>query len=248
MSGFDLELEDEPPVCPDEDSALVERIRPLQHVQPTPALGEEPVRPSRPRQPGLPPEADDVEGGWCGAVATERSDGPRPPLTGPRGPLLGADEPVLRLQHMQQQVRGAMQALAACDAQLCAHLEDAATSDIEHRLKKQTVQLSAQLAESNAETAQLRREVARLRGVRRELALLSTGSLHSLQQELSGSLQDLQQELGARTKCCICREMERQVLLWPCQHLALCHSCAQSTTQCPLCSRDIDRFEPVCVA
>lgn len=332
---------DDPPVCPDENSPLVERIRPLQHVQPTPALGV-PLRfrrhgsapppgvdargrtdgggwcgsvalerrcnyspsgfPRPPRSsshafgahgPGagavgagasassssrdtnhhLSPlhlaQPEDGEGdvGWCGSVATERSDGPRPPLTGPRTLLGGGGgsslvvtasggvEPSapdsargLRLQSVKHELRVAMQSLVACDVQLCAHLVDRARGDADVRARRDAASLRGRLAESRADAARLRRDLQRLKGSRQELNSMPTGTLHALQQELSTALQNVNEELEARTKCCVCREVERQVVLQPCRHLALCSGCARRVTRCPLCRRDIERFEAVSVA
>merc|ERR1712059_87291 len=95
--------------------------------------------------------------------------------------------------------------------------------------------LAAELAEARADASQMRRELQQLRGAPEELAALSTAMLHSLQQEISMSLRNVHCELEARTKCCICREVERQVLLRPCQHLALCNACARRVDRCPLC-------------
>jgi len=250
------EGEDEPPVCPDEDSALVERIRPLQHVQPTPQHGD-----LHRWRKAL--ETDDPDGaGWCGSVATERSDGPRPPLTGPRtllggGVAVGSMESAvlttqnatgIRLQHARQQLRTALQALATCDAQICGQIEDLRRRDTDAQAKKEVAALVAELGELRAEALQLRRELQRLKGVPEELTTLPTGVLHSLQQELSQALRNIHGELESRTKCCVCREVERQVLLRPCQHLALCNACARRIDKCPLCRRGIDRYEVVCVA
>lgn len=333
-------LADDPPVCPDENSPLVERIRPLQYVQPTPALGV-PVRfrrhgsapppgvDARSRADGggwcgsvalerrcnysplgfpLPPpssiealrehgagtraaegsgaasssrdtnlnlsplhlaqlEDGDGDGGWCGSVATERSDGPRPPLTGPRTLLGGGGgsslvvtasggvEPSapdsargLRLQSVQHQLRVAMQSLVACDVQLCAHLVDRGRRDGDVRARREVAALQGRLAEARADAARLRRDLQRLKGSRQELSSMPTGALHALQQELSVALQSVNEELEARTKCCVCRDVERQVVLQPCRHLALCAGCARRVTRCPLCRRDIDRFEAVSVA
>lgn len=249
------ESEDEPPVCPDEDSALVERIRPLQHVQPTPALGEAAFW----RHAAKALEVDDPDGGWCGSVATERSDGPRPPLTGPRTLLGGTSssgDPQghadgsqgMRLQVARQHVRTALQALASCDLQLRSHMEEQRRRDADIQARKEVATLSAELAEVRAEASQFRRELHRLRGIPEELASLPTGVLHNLQQDLSTSLRNVHAELETRTKCCVCREVERQVLLRPCQHLALCSGCARRVDRCPLCRRGIDRYEVVCVA
>mmetsp|Transcript_98374 Transcript_98374/g.228120 ORF Transcript_98374/g.228120 Transcript_98374/m.228120 type:complete len:358 (-) Transcript_98374:127-1200(-) len=235
----------EPLVCPDEDSALVQRIRPLQRVVPTPEADSW-------QQAAKALEVDDRESGWNGPVAIERSDGPRPPLTGPRS-LVGAfpgylELPVRqevvqtsKLDDVRQQLRSALLTLEECDLQ--QRLRDG-----ECAARREAVQRTAELAEARAEALQLRRELLRLRGRPAELAALPIGSLHSLQQELSTSLLNVQSELESRTKCCICREVERQVLLLPCQHLALCSACSRRVDRCPLCRANIERCEVVVVA
>jgi len=107
---------------------------------------------------------------------------------------------------------------------------------------------SCELQEAQAEVLHLRRELSRLRGSPEELSVLSTGSLHQLQQDLSVALRSVHCELEARMKCCVCRETERQVVLRPCQHLALCNACARRVDRCPLCRSSIERYEVVCVA
>merc|ERR1712151_642812 len=114
--------------------------------------------------------------------------------------------------------------------------------------RKEASALAAELAETRVEIEQLRRELNRLRGAPEELTTLPTSMLHSLHEKLSAALWNVHAELEARTKCCICREVERQVLLRPCQHLALCNACARRVDKCPLCRSNIERYEVVCVA
>jgi len=279
--------EDEPPVCPDEDSALVQRIRPMQQVQPTPSWGETDTW----HQAAKALEIDDRDSGWNGRVAIERSDGPRPPLTGPRVPpgggpgLLGATGsgfsasatgyyplapgaggggrrsnsrsgscspgPGLRdskLDHARRQLQTAMQALEACDMHVRAHVEDLRQAEAEARARQEADLRASELEELKAEVGQLKRDLLRMRGVPKELGIMEMSSLHQLQQDLSESLRSVHGELEARAKCCVCREVERQVLLRPCQHLALCHGCARRVDRCPLCRSNIERYEAVCVA
>lgn len=152
------------------------------------------------------------------------------------------------MQSVQHQLRVAMQSLVACDVQLCAHLVDRGRRDGDVRARRDVAALQGRLAEARADAARLRREMQRLKGSRQELNSMPTGALHALQQELSVALQNVNEELEARTKCCVCRDVERQVVLQPCRHLALCGGCARRVTRCPLCRRDIDRFEAVSVA
>lgn len=35
--------------------------------------------------------------------------------------------------------------------------------------------------------------------------------------------------------CCVCFEHERNVLLQPCAHLALCATCGEKVAACPIC-------------
>merc|ERR1712194_356827 len=127
-------------------------------------------------------------------------------------------------------------------------MEDARRWESDVQAKKEATVLAQEISELRAESSQLRRELQRLRGAPEELASLPTSVLHTLQQELSHALRNVHGELESRTKCCICREEERQVLLRPCQHLALCNACARRVDRCPLCRRRIDRYEVVCVA
>jgi len=263
--------EDEPPVCPDEDSALVQRIRPMQQVQPTPIFGEADTW----HKAAKALEIDDRDSGWNGPVAIERSDGPRPPLTGPRvlpggGPgLLGATGSGLfggtssgggsssstspapmdsKLENARRQLRTALQALESCDSQVRGHMEDVKQRGLDTRAQREAAVRATEISELRAEACQLKRELLRLRGEPQELATMHTSALHQLQQELSTALQSVHGELEGRAKCCVCREVERQVLLRPCQHLALCNSCARRVDRCPLCRSSIERYEAVCVA
>merc|ERR1712039_1101210 len=113
---------------------------------------------------------------------------------------------------------------------------------------KEVASLAAELGDARVEMGQLRRELQRLRGVPEELAALPTSMLHTLHETLSAALRNVHAELESRTKCCVCREVERKVLLRPCQHLALCNACARRVDKCPLCRSNIERYEVVCVA
>jgi len=290
-------------VCPEEDSALVQRIRPMQQVQPTPGLGETDSW----HKAAKALEIDDRDIGWHGPVAIERSDGPRPPLTGPAGPraLLGGGPGLLgatgsggassssnaalplpaalppvgdsgatpgdascaagaawgasvawrgtaceasKLEGARQHLRTALRAIEACDSHVRDHASDHRRRSSEAQLQRAAALQEAALEEARTEAAQLRRDLLRLRGDPQELAALPTGALHQLQQELSAALRSVHGELEARAKCCVCREVERQVLLRPCQHLALCRACARRVDRCPLCRTTVESFDAVCVA
>lgn len=260
----DLE-EEEPLVCPDEDSAVAPRLRrphaaSLSEALPPPhqPTGEAILQPHDQveswNQAARALEVDDRDSGWNGPVAIERSDGPRPPLTVPRslgGPPGSTDSPprqefpnLKQIENVRQHMRSALLALEDLDpsASQGARLREGSARRQEHAVR------AAELTEARAEACQLRRELQRLRGRPSEIALLPTNALHSLQQELSTALTNVHNELEGRTKCCICREVERQVLLLPCQHLALCSACSRRVDRCPLCRSPIERYEVVVVA
>merc|ERR1712139_185612 len=104
---------------------------------------------------------------------------------------------------------------------------------------------ATEAAEARADAESLRRELQRLRGLPRELAPLNNNDLHALQQELSEALRNVHNELENRTKCCVCRSQEREVVLQPCMHLVLCRGCALRVTLCPLCRRKIETHNTV---
>ena len=41
--------------------------------------------------------------------------------------------------------------------------------------------------------------------------------------------------------CCVCFERERNVLLQPCAHLAICSVCAEQVGGCPICRQKITK-------
>jgi len=140
-----------------------------------------------------------------------------------------------------------MQAIESCDVQVRGHMEAQRFHDEDASLVILAT-LTTELAEARNEAAQLRREVQRFRGMPEDLSALSTGGLHTLQQELSQALRNVHGELESRTKCCVCREAERQVLLRPCQHFALCSDCAGRLSKCPLCRSTVECYETICVS
>lgn len=192
------------------------------------------------------PHTDVDEGDWGGSVAAERPDGfqpGRPPFgEGCTGASPGLDDNAkVPLNAAQLQLQVAMRALRGCETQLLrAQSEDE---------KLREVKLQAQRAqEAKEELARLRQDLQRLKGLPRELASLSNTDLHTLQQELSTALRNVHIELENRTKCCVCRSEEREVLLLPCNHLALCRGCANRVSSCPLCRQQIQGSTSVKVA
>merc|ERR1712039_316371 len=153
-----------------------------------------------------------------------------------------------RLGGARQSLRTAIRALQTCDSGVRSVMEKQQRQKLDSNARKEAATLVEELGDARAELAQLKRELQRLRGVPEELTALPTSMLHSLHEKLCGSLRNAQVELESRTKCCICREVERQVLLRPCQHLALCNACARRVDKCPLCRSNIERYEVVCVA
>ncbi|CAE8599437.1 unnamed protein product, partial [Polarella glacialis] len=104
-----------------------------------------------------------------------------------------------------------------------ANLTSAAESDVQlRRDRAESATFAAKLAQVRAETEDARRELQRLRGLPRELSLLPGVQLQRLQEEISESLRRVQSELEQRSRCCSCGSREREVVLHPCMHLALC--------------------------
>lgn len=205
------------------------------------------VEPSR---ASTSPKPEQDEGDWSGRVAAERPEGPLldrlpPSEVQPRGTaqLRSTLPDTSALPAARLQLSVAMQALEVCEAQL----RHAAETDSKLRRVAQQ-DFAAEAAEARAEVEQLRRELQRLRGLPRELSLLSNNELHVLQQELSEALHNVHYELESRTKCCVCRVQEREVVLHPCMHLVLCRSCTMRVTSCPLCRSPIETHASVRVA
>ncbi|XP_019731385.1 putative E3 ubiquitin-protein ligase UNKL isoform X1 [Hippocampus comes] len=74
-----------------------------------------------------------------------------------------------------------------------------------------------------------------------ELEQLSLSKLHSLKNQLRNDL-DLIDGVIYRLqskKCVVCQKHDRCVVLQPCQHYALCESCAASKAECPYCRTKI---------
>lgn len=196
------------------------------------------------------------EGDWSGRVAAERPEGPLldrlpPSDMQPRGGAQGAPRQLACLDSMhglptaRWQLNIAMQALEVCETQLRR------ASDSEQQAQTNSQDFKALLAETveaRTEAENLRRDLQRRRGLPRELTLLSNNDLHVLQQELSEALRNVHAELENRTKCCVCRNQDREVVLQPCMHLVLCRGCALRVTSCPLCRRHIETHASVRVA
>jgi len=142
----------------------------------------------------------------------------------------------------RRQLSTAMQALKNVDQQLRR------VGEGDQQLRRAAQAAATDAADARAETEGLRREVQKLKGVPRELTLLSNDQLHALQQDLSESMRNVNAELESRSKCCICRFQEREVVLEPCMHLVLCRACALRVAVCPVCRREIQSAASVRVA
>ncbi|CAK0807066.1 unnamed protein product, partial [Prorocentrum cordatum] len=134
--------------------------------------------------------------------------------------------------------RAAVEALSAAHSALDASLRGTESSGAEPAAAAAACD-AARLAAAQAEAEDARRDVDRLRGCPRELALLSNARLHQLQRDLAESLRRVSAELEGRAKCCVCREEDREVVLNPCMHLALCRACAERVALCPICRREV---------
>jgi len=201
--------------------------------------------------PGLSTRPEQDEGDWSGRVAAERPEGPfldrlPPSEVLPRSGSGGiAGEASTGLPAARLQLSVAMQALDACAAQLRR------VSDHDQQLGRSAMDFASLTAEAQgarAEADGLRRDIQRLRGLPRELMLLSNNDLHALQQDLAEALRNVHGELENRSKCCVCRAQEREMVLHPCMHLVLCRACSCRVTSCPLCRRRIESSAPVRVA
>eukprot|EP00747_Dinoflagellata_sp_TGD_P206708 gnl/TRDRNA2_/TRDRNA2_80384_c0_seq2.p1 gnl/TRDRNA2_/TRDRNA2_80384_c0~~gnl/TRDRNA2_/TRDRNA2_80384_c0_seq2.p1 ORF type:complete len:349 (-),score=65.28 gnl/TRDRNA2_/TRDRNA2_80384_c0_seq2:81-1127(-) len=205
------------------------------------------------RRPSPSPRAGDQdESDWSGRVATERTDRAQldcllrgevqAATVKPSSAQPAADNglPAARVQ-----LAMAFQALEVCEAQLRRASED--DKDL-RKVAQDFAALEHETAQARVEADKLRRDIQRLRGLPKELALLPNNDLHALQQDLSAALRNVHAELENRTKCCVCRVSEREVVLQPCMHLALCVKCACRVTQCPLCRASVECQASVRVA
>ncbi|XP_018091872.1 putative E3 ubiquitin-protein ligase UNKL isoform X2 [Xenopus laevis] len=61
--------------------------------------------------------------------------------------------------------------------------------------------------------------------------------LHSLKSQLCSDLETVDELIFKlhSTKCVVCHEQERSIVLQPCQHYVLCEQCATSKPECPYC-------------
>eukprot|EP00927_Polykrikos_kofoidii_P056034 TRINITY_DN50212_c0_g1_i1.p1 TRINITY_DN50212_c0_g1~~TRINITY_DN50212_c0_g1_i1.p1 ORF type:complete len:327 (-),score=58.66 TRINITY_DN50212_c0_g1_i1:58-1038(-) len=186
-------------------------------------------------------------GDWSGRVAAEHIEGrllDRLPLgeVQQRIASVGPQEDFVGLVAARRQMAVAVQALRNCEAQLRR------ASEGDQSLRKSAQAAAAEAAQSRAEADGLRRDIQRLKGVPRELAALTNDQLHVLQQDLSEAMRNVHAELENRSKCCICRFQERDVVLQPCMHLVLCRGCAKRVVLCPLCRREIESIASVKLA
>lgn len=208
-------------------------------------------------------EHESSENHWNGHVAMERWDGTRTPLIGfhiscPSSKRSASSEipgkekarawPLKHSADMaKRNLRNAMGAIESCSQRLQAELYTSAGRGRNNCSAEVAVKRN-ELNEVRSEARLLHRELQRLRAASKELNGLSLADVFALQRELATALRNVQSELESRTKCCICREMERKVLLRPCQHFALCTDCVTRVDRCPLCRTTIDVFEAVCIA
>ena len=89
-------------------------------------------------------------------------------------------------------------------------------------------------------------DLARLKGV--GLDAKATVELKAYREFLHGRIAHLRKCLDERSSnmeenrlCCVCFEKERDVLLQPCSHLALCVTCANQVETCPICRQRIGK-------
>jgi len=69
----------------------------------------------------------------------------------------------------------------------------------------------------------------------RDLMELFEGGVNTIRALLEKRCKGIEE----RTLCTVCFERERIILLQPCTHLALCNTCADRVTVCPICRGDI---------
>eukprot|EP00931_Biecheleriopsis_adriatica_P001488 TRINITY_DN101850_c0_g1_i1.p1 TRINITY_DN101850_c0_g1~~TRINITY_DN101850_c0_g1_i1.p1 ORF type:complete len:317 (-),score=69.36 TRINITY_DN101850_c0_g1_i1:52-963(-) len=200
-----------------------------------------------------PPTAEQDEGGWGGRIAVERPQGLDPHLLvakggrpSARGNCLGASEsseeaPTVSLLGVRCQLAAATKSVRAAEANLtrAAEQEERQVPDLNAAAS------ATKLARVREEMEEMRRELQRLRGLPRELSVLPGAQLHKLQEGISEALRRVQAELERRSHCCSCRTKDREVVLSPCMHLALCRSCASTAQSCPLCHGKIFSFAAV---
>ena len=48
-----------------------------------------------------------------------------------------------------------------------------------------------------------------------------------------------------RFKCCICYDLIKDVFLLPCKNWCVCHMCAESLKQCPICRKTIEERKKI---
>ncbi|XP_041473345.1 RING finger protein unkempt homolog isoform X2 [Lytechinus variegatus] len=82
-----------------------------------------------------------------------------------------------------------------------------------------------------------------------ELTNLPVTKLKQLQSQLKLDLERVEKVLHIRENftCCLCHDRERSVVVGPCQHLALCSSCATTVSECPVCHIQVNNKTNVVV-
>eukprot|EP00057_Strongylocentrotus_purpuratus_P010289 XP_011664763.1 PREDICTED: putative E3 ubiquitin-protein ligase UNKL isoform X2 [Strongylocentrotus purpuratus] len=82
-----------------------------------------------------------------------------------------------------------------------------------------------------------------------ELSNLPVNKLKQLQSQLKLDLERVEKVLHIRENftCCLCQDRERSVVVGPCQHLALCSSCATTVCECPVCHIQVNNKTNVVV-
>ncbi|XP_054762778.1 RING finger protein unkempt homolog isoform X2 [Lytechinus pictus] len=82
-----------------------------------------------------------------------------------------------------------------------------------------------------------------------ELTNLPVTKLKQLQLQLKLDLERVEKVLHIRENftCCLCHDRERSVVVGPCQHLALCSSCATTVSECPVCHIQVNNKTNVVV-
>jgi len=90
--------------------------------------------------------------------------------------------------------------------------------------------MKKQLSQLTEEQKQLQE---RYTTTKRSLELFEQDQLEK-EKNLTTRVQELLEERNDLT-CVICLEVDRNTLLYPCQHLCVCHICSSNLKKCPRC-------------
>ena len=94
------------------------------------------------------------------------------------------------------------------------------------------------LGETTSERAErLDRELRQARDMIRQMEEARSASSSGQQQE--------EEDLRTRVTCVVCMVNRRSVVLKPCNHFAVCSTCADRLEKCPICTRDITGKEAI---